>query len=183
MKMQEVVNEVKLELTGEVLELEIEDSTIVQIVNKALRELNRFWDETTMVTIPFASCIDLSAKDKDGKNVFDENVSSIVKIYRTAGVGETTNGTTSVMSDPLYTQQWMMFSNGGTMYNLNDYVMNYASWLTLSKIRNTLSTDLAFEEDRHNKKLYINSAMTSPGYITIKYIPKLKSVEDIQSDY
>lgn len=87
------------------------------------------------------------------------------------------------MSDPLYMQQFMIFSNGGTMYNLQDYIMNYASWITLSKIKNTISTDLAFKEDRHNNKLYINNYMSSPGYITIEYIPKLKSVEDIKSDY
>jgi hypothetical protein len=80
-------------------------------------------------------------------------------------------------------QQWMLFSNGGTMYNLNDYMLNYASWVTLSKIKNTISTDMSFKEDRHNKKLYINSYMTTPKYITIEYIPKLKNVEDIVSDY
>ena len=34
-----------------------------------------------------------------------------------------------------------------------------------------------------NKKLYINSAMSAPSWITIEYIPKLTTVEDIQSDY
>lgn len=173
MKMNEILDEIKLELTGYVLEMEIEDETIVACVKKALRELERFWDETTMITVPFASCIDL-----DG-DFFDEKVSSIVKIYRTEGTGDSTNA----MSDPVYAQQWMLFSNGGTMYNLNDYVLNYSSWTTLSKIKNTISTDLSFKEDRHNKKLYINNYMSTPNKITIEYIPKLKSVEDIVSDY
>lgn len=175
MKLQEVIDEIKLELTGYVLEMEIEDATIIQVVNKALRELERFWDETTMITVPFASCIDLSGSD------FYEKVSSIVRIYRTEGIGEVQNS--EGLLDPLYAQQWMIFSNGGTMYNLNDYMMNYASWVTLSKIKNTISTDLSFKEDRHNKKLYINGYMSNPGKITIEYIPKLKNVEDIQSDY
>lgn len=42
MKLQEVVDEIKLELTGSVLEMEIEDATIIQVINKALRELERF---------------------------------------------------------------------------------------------------------------------------------------------
>jgi hypothetical protein len=46
-----------------------------------------------------------------------------------------------------------------------------------------MSTDLSFKEDRHNNKLYINAANGSPRLVTIEYIPKLKSVEDIQSDY
>jgi hypothetical protein len=46
-----------------------------------------------------------------------------------------------------------------------------------------MSTDLSFKEDRHNNKLYINKAGSSPNMITIEYIPKLTSVEDIKSDY
>lgn len=182
MTIQEVIDEIKLELTGRVLELEIEDAVLMATVKKTLRELVRYWDETTMITIPYASCIDLSGE------FFEEQVSSIVNVYRTVGIGDANSGNSSyssvnVMSDPAYAQQWMLFSNGGTMYNLNDYIMNYASWVTLSKIKNTISTDLAFTEDRHNKKLYINSYMASPGQITVEYIPKLKQVDDIKSDY
>ena len=174
MKLEEIIDEIKLELTGYILDMEITDETIVSVIKKALRELERFFDETTMITVPYASCIDLNGE------FFTEHVSSIVKVYRTEGVGESAG--LSVMNDPVQMAQFAIFSNGGTMYNLNDYVMNYASWMTLYKIKNTMSTDLSFKEDRHNKKLYINNYNT-PKMITIEYIPKLKSVEDIQSDY
>jgi hypothetical protein len=174
MKLDAVLDEIKLELTGYILDMEIADETLISVVKKALRELERFWDETTMISVPFASCIDL-----DGE-FFKEHVSSIVKIYRTEGVGD--SGSLSVMNDPLQMAQFAIFSNGGTMYNLNDYVMNYASWMTMYKIKNTMSTDLSFKEDRHNKKLYINNS-NAPKMVTIEYIPKLTSVEDIQSDY
>ena len=175
MKLEEIIDEVKLELTGYILDMEITDETLVQVVKKALRELERFFDESTMISVPFASCIDLEG------DFFREKVSSIVKVYRTEGTGESSNGI-SAMTDPVYMAQFAIFSNGGTMYNLNDYIMNYASWVTLGKIRNTVSTELSFKEDRHNKKLYINNYQ-SPSMITIEYIPKLTSVEDIQSDY
>ena len=42
MKLEQVLDEIKLELTGLVLEMEIEDSTLKQVVNKALRELERY---------------------------------------------------------------------------------------------------------------------------------------------
>lgn len=42
MTMQDIVDEIKLELTGSVLELEIEDATIEQIIKKALREIERY---------------------------------------------------------------------------------------------------------------------------------------------
>jgi hypothetical protein len=175
MKLEDIISEIKLELTGHVLDMEINDETLVSVVKKSLRELERFWDETTMITVPFASCIDLEGE------FFKERVSSIVKVYRIGGVGDSMDGL-SVMNDPIQLAQFAMFSNGGTMYNLNDYIMNYASWMTLCQIKNTMSTDLAFKEDRHNKKLYIN-ATSAPKLVTIEYIPKLKDVEDVQSDY
>lgn len=176
MKLDDILEEIKLELTGYILEMEINDETLVSIVKKALRELERFFDESTMITVPWASCIDLEGE------FFKEKVSSIVKVYRTEGFGDADGGL-SVANDPIQMAQFAIFSNGGTMYNLNDYVMNYASWMTLGKIRNTMSTDMSFREDRHNKKLYINKANSAPNFVTIEYIPKLTSVEDIKSDY
>ena len=174
MKLEEILDEIKLELSGYLLDIEITDETIVSVIKKGLRELTRFVDETHLVTCPYASCIDL-----DGE-FFNEKVSSIVKVYRTEGMGD--SGGVSVINDPVQMAQFAIFSNGGTMYNLNDYVMNYASWMTMYQIKNTMSTDMSFKEDRHNKKLYINN-YNAPSMVTIEYIPKLKSVEDIQSDY
>lgn len=176
MKLEDILDEIKLELTGYILDMEITDETLVSVVKKALRELERFIDETTLIRVPFASCIDLSGE------FFKEKVSSIVKVYRTEGIGDS-DGSLSVMNDPVQMAQFAIFSNGGTMYSLQDYVMNYASWMSMHKIRNTMSTDLSFKEDRHNNKLYINKAGSSPNMITIEYIPKLTSVEDIKSDY
>ena len=69
------------------------------------------------------------------------------------------------------------------MYNIQDYAMNYAAWSTLNQIKNTISTDMAFKEDKHNHKLYINNYSSAPNAITIEYIPRLTNVEDIKSDY
>lgn len=176
MTAQEIIEEIKLELLGRVLDIEIEDKTIEDVIKKSLRELVRYWDETTLVTVPFSSCIDLTSSP-----LSQEKCTAVVKVYRTAGYGggESNNG----ISDPLYAQQWMLFSNGGTMYNLNDYILNYASWTTMLQIRNTISSDMAFKEDRHNNKLYINDYLDTPSSVTIEYIPKLVSPEQIQSEY
>ncbi len=174
MTITDVIEEIKLELTSGVLKLEISDDTIKAAIKKSLRELQRYWDESAFVTIPYASCIDY-------KGTPLENSSSIVKVYRTEGQGVASGA--SAMADPLMMQQWMIFSNAGTMYNLQDYVMNYASWSTISQVRNTLSTDMSFTEDKHNCKLYINNALISAGEVTVQYIPKLQEVDDIKSDY
>lgn len=172
MTLQDIISEIKLELTGNLLETEIDDTTLIQVVNKALRELERFWDESCFITVPFASCIDMS----------DFNSTTVVGVYRPMSRGESEQNV-NTMTDPLYAQQWMIFSNGGTMYNLNDYVLNYASWSTLSQIKNTMSIDLSFTEDKHNRKLYINRGSSALTNVTIEYVPKLMKVEDIQSDY
>lgn len=171
MKMQEIIDEIKLELTGYTTELEIDDTVLKSIVNKSLRELERYWDESKFVTVPFRTCIDLKGFDH----------ASIVKVYRATGYGSA-DESDGKMVDPVYAQQWMVFSNLGTMYNLQDYVLNYASWCTMSQIRNTMSTDLAFREDKHDCKLYIN-ANSAPTNITIEYIPKLTDPDEIKDEF
>lgn len=176
MTKNDVVEEIKLELTGRVLDIEIDDSVIELTINKALRELTRYWDEATYVTIPFASCINY-------KGTPLEESSSIVGVYRVVGTGNSEDASNSLTMDPLYAQQWMVFSNAGTMFNLQDYVLNYASWSTLTQIRNTISTDMSYVEDKHACRLYINNNISNPGHVSIAYIPKLTKVEDIKSDY
>lgn len=69
------------------------------------------------------------------------------------------------------------------MYNLQNYVMNYLSYNTLLQMRNTLSTDLDFKEDKAGNKLYINAAYSDMQAITIEYVPTYHTVEQITSSY
>lgn len=173
MKLQQYVEEIKLELSGGLLELEMTDTTIAQYVTKALREVQRYIDIPKLVTVPYAPCIDLEGW----------KYNSIVKIYRTEGFIGNTAINKDLPNDPMYMQQWMIYSNGGSMYNLDNYVMNYLSYNTLLQMRNTLSTDVSWKEDKEAKKLYINIAYDSPKLITIEYIPVYDSVEQIEDDY
>ena len=77
---------------------------------------------------------------------------------------------------------WMAFSNGGTMYNLNNYLLNYLSYNTLLQMRNTTSTDMAFRQDKHANKLYINTS-SRPTQVTIEYVPIFEDVKDLTSTY
>lgn len=169
------IDYIKLELTGNVLELEIEDATIGKIIDAALKEIQRYIDQPTLVTVPFSSCIDLSGF----------NHSAIVNIYRVEGfTGDTTIGMSDGSAvDPMYAQMWMAFSNGGTTYNLQNYIYNYLSYNTLLQMRNTCSTDLDWREDKSQDKLYINANYDRPKAITIEYIPVYTDVSQITSDY
>lgn len=174
MTLQEFVENIKMELTGGIIELEIDDDTIGKIVKQALQEVQRYIDETKLVEVPFASCIDLT----------DFKHSSIIKVFRTSPIGDlsnTNNGISSV--DPMYAQVWLAYSNGGSMYNLNNYLTNYMSYNTLLQLRNTTSTDLAFKEDKHDNKLYINVSGGNPQSIAIEYVPIFEDVSEIKTDY
>lgn len=169
MTLQQYIENIKLLLTGGVLQLEIPDESLAQIVNLSLVEIRRFIDTAEIITVPFSPCIDLT----------DFKCSSISNIYRTDGF----NGTGENMSDPMYAQQWMIYSSGGSMYNLQNYLLNYMAYNTFSQIRNTTSTDLNYKLDKKNNKLYINISYNVPKMITIEYVPIYDKVEEITSEY
>lgn len=171
---QDYINYIKLQLTGGLLELEIEDETLGKYIDFSLIEIRRYIEESVFVTVPFASCIDL-------KNF---KYSSIVNVFRTKGlVGNSLESDTSSAVDPMYAERWMAFSNNGFTYNLQNYVYNYLSYNTLLQMKNSTSTDLSWIENKQEEKLYINSDTDKPDMITIEYIPLYESVEEVKSDY
>ena len=57
------------------------------------------------------------------------------------------------------------------------------SYNTSRQIMNTISTDLNFKEDKIGRKLYVNyTTGDNPGTITIEYIPKLETVDQVVGD-
>lgn len=176
---QEYVEYIKLQVTGGLLELEITDEVIGKYVDAALKELQRYIDQTVFITVPYASCIDLTG--------FEKTASAVIDVYRTVGfTGDTTSSIGDGMVDPMYAQTWMVFASGGT-YNLQNYVMNYLSYNTLLQMRNTASTDLDWREGIDTtdgkRKLYINANYDTPRMITIEYVPIFTDVSQIVSDY
>lgn len=167
-------DEILFKLTGGVLECELDDKAISQVLNAALREVQRYIDTTVIKTIPFDTCIDLS----------DYNVSSVSRVYRAKGfMANDSDASGPTPADPMYASQWQLLSGTGNMYNFNDYVYNYSAYNTLQQIRNTTSTDLAFRYDKSSNKLYINIATSKPQNITIEYVPRYNDVSEITSDY
>lgn len=63
------------------------------------------------------------------------------------------------------------------------FTENFGAYNTMLQIRNTLSTDLAFRYDKPTERLYINSSLGTPTDITIEYIPRVDTVEEITADY
>ena len=171
--------EIQLKLTGDLLESELDDNTINKIIKSAVRELQRYYTSTNLITIPFKNCIDLS--DPEMTNDEQLFVNSVVMVYRTEDLS---GGNTSVgFSDPMQVAQWQIVSGMGNLQNFQDAVYNYASWTTIGQIRNTVSTDLSFKFDKSTNKLYINVSAGIPQNITIEYIPIIRDVSEITSEY
>ncbi len=171
--LENIREEIRLKLTGDLLEIELEDSTIDKVIMSAIRELQRYITVTKLITVPFERCIDLSQYD---------DINNVVAIYRTDELGSTTTGSGGSY-DPMQVAQWQLISGMGNIKYFQDAIYNYSSWTTLQQLRNTLSTDLAFKYDKYSKELYINTSTGTPANITIEYIPVIKQVEDIKSEY
>ena len=174
MQMQAYIDAIKLPLTGGVLQLEIDDATLMKIVNDSMREVQRYIDTTKLETVPFSRCIDC--------NILSSKVNSVVRIYRAEGFTSGSNSDSSVQ-DPMLVQQWQLLSGNGNILAMQDYAYNYAAWSTSQQIRNTLSTDLAYVYDKASNKLYINTSSGIPTHITIEYVPRYDSVDQINSDF
>lgn len=168
------IDEIKLALTGGVLDLELDDTQLQRIVNSALRETQRYICSTKIVTIPYKRCIDM--------NPYKPN--AVVRVYR-ARADSTTSGSdiTYETTDPVQVGLWQLTSNTGNMYNFTDYVSRFASWSTMQQIGNTLSTDLIFYYEDATKQLYINTSLDLGSNITVEYVPRYDSVEEVTSDY
>ena len=174
MDMQQLKDEVTLKLTGDIVDLELSDSAITKLCNSALRELQRYYDGTRLITIPYTSCIDMKPY----------KANSVARIYRAQGyMNADSNTNASAVVDPMQASQWQLLYGMGNVNRMQDYAYNYASWNTLLQIRNTTSTDLAFRYDKYDEKLYINISSNQPNSITIEYVPQLQDVSEIVSDF
>ena len=170
MDMQALKDEVLLKLTGNVTSIELSDVTLTQVINSALREVQRYIDTLKMVTIPYSSCIDVT----------EYNVSSVVGVRRSEGY---VNSDNEGMSDPLYASQWMLMSGFGNVGYVQNYASNLAAWNSMLQIRNTISTDLAFYFSKPDNKLYINVSGSVPTKVTLLYVPRFNDVSEITSDF
>ena len=170
MTLQSYIDEIKLDVTGGVLELEIPDETLQKIVQAAMREMQRYVCSTKLITVPYQKAIDLK----------DKHVNAVARVYRANGTTSSSEGQTT---DPVQVGLWQLTSNMGNMYNFTDYAYRYAAYNTLQQIGNTLSTDLSFYYDDAIGKLYVNTRMNEGSLITIEYIPRYDNVEEITSDF
>ena len=94
MELKSVIEEIKLALTGGVLELELTDDVLARLVNSALREVQRYIDTTKLITIPYEACLDMTKY----------NVSSVSRVFRSNGyvIADSDISNEAAYTDPMY---------------------------------------------------------------------------------
>lgn len=95
MDMSAYKDEIRLKLTGDILELELDDSALEKVINSAFREIQRYIDTTRLATILYKPCIDLTGTD----------VSSVSRVFRANEAGYSGIGQVGTLVDPLYASQ------------------------------------------------------------------------------
>lgn len=163
------IDQIKFEITGGVLESELDDEGYKRIIDMTLQEVNRYYDETRFITVPASKCIDLEQYP---------DINTVSRIYRKEGFGTTAEETTS-FSDPTQVQ---LFALGSSYYS-NRYASNLIAYSTMQSVLSTTSTDLNFFQDKTANKLYINFTGGAPQEVTLEYVPELRDVNQISSDY
>lgn len=168
MELKDYIDKIKFQLTGGIIECELDDDGIRKVVNMAMEEMNRYYNVTSLIQVPSSSCIDI---------VEYPQIESIISVHRVSGVSDS-NG----VSDPAYISQMQMY-NITSNYYTNDWIYRYLNWSTAQQIANTASTDLDFRYDEINKKLYINFSNGTPSEIVIEYVPKLRDASEVVTNY
>lgn len=169
MELSDYTEMVKDQITGfGVLETELDDEAFDNIVYKALHELNRYYNMSQLKELECTgSCIDLKE---------ESDIESVINVYRQNPSGLSSSDSTK--EDPIVMSQLQMY-NIGSSYYTQDYAYRLYNWSTVQRMSNTFSTDLTFEEDKINKKLYINLPQGTPDKITIEYIPVLREPSQV----
>ena len=159
-RMKKIVKYIDMQLGGTVLELELTPEQIKEVVEQAFDELIHYMTDLYTITVGYANCIDL-----DGYNI-----DAIESVSRAQD---------SIMSGvPFSVTALNMIGSSG----IPD-ITNYTNALLVKRNMNIISTDMQFEWDKPNKKLYVVANPNKPTHITITFKPEYFSVEDIREQY
>jgi hypothetical protein len=106
MELLDYIDDIKLQLTGGILESEISDEEYGRLIMLSMKEMNRYYNVTELLEVPGNSCIDLNEYPQVG---------TIVNVYRTSSLGSSES--VSSASDPVYVSQLQMYNFGNAYYS------------------------------------------------------------------
>ena len=157
------VNWIKLQLGGTVLKLECEEQ-LPDIVEMAFQEIRNAITDIETITVPFSPVIDLSE-------------------YHVAVVHYLMRATSNSMGLTQLQDAMYLYINQGNWALQSNYAERVANAMLIHQNKSMLSTDLDFNYDKKNYKLYIHVQQLHPRAITIAYSPEYNTVEDIYEPF
>lgn len=157
---QQYVNFIKLQLGGNIVNVEVED-VIPDIVDMAFIELKNYITDVETMTLPYQSVINL-----EGKKVFN-----IMYVMR----GQL-NYSTSGLQNLMY-----VYTSKGTLDE--NIMMDYARALLVNQNKSAMATDMDFHYDKKNEKLYLYAQQVLPSTVTLVYTVDYESVEEIYEPF
>lgn len=156
--MQSYLDELRLKLTGGVVDLEI-DKVLEKVVNSAFREIKRYINIQKVITVPYQQRIDLSKYE----------VATVMMVTRT------NYGYSYDTVDAFYLAMNMISNDG--LWDISGYI----SYQMVKQIKNTISTDMDYIWTK--PYLYLNATYPYPPQVSILYVPDFKDISEIDDDY
>lgn len=163
-ELDDYVNYVKVQMGGSVLKLMIEDDLPYIVEKIAFEDLKNYMKTVQTMTVGYSRVIDLSGK----------NVANIKYVLRNINNSTTITG----MDTNLFIYQ----TQG--QYGINQFAKDNITYnLLINQVKNTMSTDLDFNFDKRNEKLYIYAQNPIPSAVTLGYIPDFQDVNEVYSPH
>ena len=163
LKIDDYVKNIRLQLGGTVLKLECEEQ-LPEIVEMSFMEMRNSITDIDSLTLPFAPVIDVSK-------------------YNIAVVHYIMRGTSSSMGLSQLQDAMYLYVNQSNWALQSDYVDRVANAMLIQQNKSMLSTDLDFNYDKLNNKLYIYAQQLRPKTITLAYTREYLVVEDIYEPF
>lgn len=163
-ELDDYVNYVKVQLGGSVVSLACENDLPFIIEKIAFEDLKNYMQTIHTMSCDYSPTIDLTGK----------KVANVKYILRSRNNNMTITG--------MDTNMFIYQTQG--QYGMNQWAKDQITYnLLINQVRNTLSTDMDFNFDKVNEKLYIYAQYPIPNSITIGYVPDFQDVSEIYVPY
>lgn len=163
-KIDDYVNYIKVQMGASVVSLACEQDLPFIVEKIAFEDLKNYIQTSQYISCDYAPMIDLKNK----------NIGHVKHVFRNKNNNMTITG--------MDTNMFIYQTQG--QYGMNQWAKDQITYnLLINQVRNTLSTDLDFQYDESDEKLYVFAQYPIPSVITIQYVPDFKDVSEIYSPY
>lgn len=162
--LDDYVNYVKIQLGAPTVSIACEQNIPFIIEKIAFEDLKNYMQTIHTMTCAYSPTIDLT----------DKKVANVKYVLRNRNASMTITG--------MDTNMFIYQTQG--QYGMNQWAKDQITYnLLINQVRNTLSSDMDFNYDKVNEKLYLYAQYPIPASITIAYVPEFDSVDEVYVPY